>query len=140
MIWSSPRWLLLHASKPAGVAGHLMLHARRHVVGPIEFNTGQVAAEFGPCYAASPTRSRRRRRPSWIYTRFMSESSPHLHVHLVPRLHDADVTGFDLFQLQARAKSGAVAAAADARVAPSRTRSARTAARPPSCGGGGVCR
>ena len=27
--------------------------------------------------------------------------------------HDADVTGFDVFQLQARAKSGAVAAAAD---------------------------
>ena len=31
----------------------------------------------------------------------------------VPRAHDADVTGFDVFQLQARAKSGAVAAAAD---------------------------
>ena len=31
----------------------------------------------------------------------------------VPRAHDADVTGFDVFQLQARAKSGAVEAAGD---------------------------
>ena len=68
-----------------------------------------------------------------IYTCFMSESSPHLHVHLVPRAYDADVTGFDVFQLQARAKSGAVAAADDdaCRAVVESVR-ADLAARPPS--------
>ena len=43
----------------------------------------------------------------------MSETSPHLHAHLVPRLHDAEVAGFDVFQLQARAKSGEIVAVTD---------------------------
>jgi phosphoglycolate phosphatase-like HAD superfamily hydrolase/diadenosine tetraphosphate (Ap4A) HIT family hydrolase len=112
LVWSSPRWLLLHASKPAGVAGHLMLHARRHVVGPVEFNDCE-AAEFGPVLRRVSDALQAATGAKRIYTCFMSESSPHLHVHLVPRAHDAEVTGFDIFQLQARAKSGDVAAAAD---------------------------
>ena len=89
-----------------------MLHARRHVVGPVEFNDCE-AAEFGPVLRRVSDALQAATSAKRIYTCFMSESSPHLHVHLVPRAHDADVTGFDVFQLQARAKSGAVEAAGD---------------------------
>ena len=132
VIWSSPRWMLLHASKPAGVAGHLMLHARRCVVGPADFNDCE-ASEFGPVLRRVSDALQTATGAKRIYTCFMSESSPHLHVHLVPRLHDADVTGFDVFQLQARAKSGAVAAAGDdaCRAVVESVR-ADLAARPPS--------
>ena len=89
-----------------------MLHARRHVVGPADF-TDCEAAEFGPVLRRVSDALQTATGAKRIYTCFMSESSPHLHVHLVPRMQDADVTGFDVFQLQARAKSGAVAAADD---------------------------
>ena len=78
LVWSSPRWLLLHASKPAGVAGHLMLHARRHVVGPVEFNDCE-ASEFGPVLRRVSDALQTATGAKRIYTCFMSESSPHLH-------------------------------------------------------------
>ena len=63
----------------------------------------------------------------------MSESSPHLHVHLVPRAHDADVPGFDVYQRKRAPKSDgqrpSPLPAAMTRVAPSWTR---------SCGFGGA--
>ena len=81
-------------------------------MGPADF-TDCEAAEFGPVLRRVSDALQTATGAKRIYTCFMSESSPHLHVHLVPRLHDADVTGFDVFQLQARAKSGAVEAAGD---------------------------
>lgn len=112
VVWSSPRWLLLHASPPAGVAGHLMLHAWRHVVEPVDFNDCE-ASEFGPVLRRVSDALQTATGAKRIYTCFMSETSPHLHAHLVPRLHDAEVAGFDVFQLQARAKSGEIVAATD---------------------------
>lgn len=112
VVWSSPRWLLLHASPPVGVAGHMMLHARRHVVGLIDFNDCE-ASEFGLVLRRVSDALQAATGAKRIYTCFMSETSPHLHAHLVPRLPDAEVAGFDVFQLQARAKSGEIAAATD---------------------------
>ena len=100
------------------------MHARRHVVGPVEFNDCE-AAEFGPVLRRVSDALQAATGAKRIYTCFMSESSPHLHVHLVPRLHDADVTGFDVFQLQARAKSGAARGGGRCRVSRGRGRGAR---------------
>ena len=49
----------------------------------------------------------------------MSETSPHFHLHLVPRgpkVDQADA-GFNLFKLQAKAKAGEVCPVADASIA-----------------------
>lgn len=49
----------------------------------------------------------------------MSETSPHFHLHLVPRGPTVDRAdaGFELFKLQAKAKAGEVCPVTDASIA-----------------------
>lgn len=107
-IWQNDRWLLLHASSPPGVAGWCMLHTKRHIVGPTDFDDVE-AAEFGVLLRRLQTALLKASGAKRVYIAAMSESSPHFHMHLVPREHTlppaAKGGGFALFGLQDIAKA-----------------------------------
>jgi len=107
-IWQNDRWLLCHASPPPGVAGWCMLHTKRHIVGPAEFDDVE-AAEFGPLIRRLQAALLKATGSKRVYIAAMSESSPHFHMHLVPREHTlppaAKGGGFALFGLQDIAKA-----------------------------------
>jgi len=110
VIWEDDRWILCHASPPPGVAGWCMLHTKRHVVGPAAFDDME-AAQFGPLLRRLQGALLKATGARRVYLASMSESSPHFHMHLVPREEelppDAGNGGVALFGLQERAKAGA---------------------------------
>lgn len=103
-IWTSRRWRLFHASSPCPVVGWLMLHSKRHFASPSDFDDAE-AAEFGPLLRHLQSAMLRVTCAKRIYACAMAETSPHFHMHLVPRQHDISTTGFDLFGLQARCRA-----------------------------------
>lgn len=107
-IWRSDRWLLCHASPPAPVAGWCMLHTIRRVPSPADFNDDE-ALEFGPVLRHIQAALLDATNAIRIYACAMAETSAHFHMHLVPRLSNlpTEFTGFNLFRLQALAKSSA---------------------------------
>mmetsp|Transcript_14244 Transcript_14244/g.46489 ORF Transcript_14244/g.46489 Transcript_14244/m.46489 type:complete len:399 (-) Transcript_14244:98-1294(-) len=117
VIWSSRRWLLCHASLPAPIAGWCMLHTKRHVASPADFDDDE-AAEFGPVLRRVQAALLAATDAPRIYACAMAETSPHFHMHLVPRPPDLDddLRGFALFRLQAAAKADPALAVPEADV------------------------
>jgi diadenosine tetraphosphate (Ap4A) HIT family hydrolase len=105
-LYAEARWQVHPIEPPTGVAGWLVLVARRHVDGPAALDDDE-AVELGAllrrCTRALAAVTGAER----IYTAALGEKVRHLHVHLVPRGDDAP-RGFALFDRQRAAQAGEV--------------------------------
>jgi diadenosine tetraphosphate (Ap4A) HIT family hydrolase len=77
-------WLLRHHPHPAPLAGWLLLDARRHLPGPLEFNDREALA-WGPAVRHASQLVQRITGCERVYAIAFGEGAPHLHLHLIPR-------------------------------------------------------
>jgi diadenosine tetraphosphate (Ap4A) HIT family hydrolase len=77
-------WLLRHHPNPAPLAGWLLLDARRHLGGPLDF-TDQEAASWGLAVRSASRLVQRLTGCDRVYAIAFGEGAPHLHLHLIPR-------------------------------------------------------
>jgi diadenosine tetraphosphate (Ap4A) HIT family hydrolase len=109
-------WLLRHHPRPAPLAGWLLLDARRHLGGPLDFLPDEAAA-FGPMLQRSSALVRTLTGCARVYVIAFGEGARHLHVHLIPRHgDDPDSTAWKVADLYRAVASGARAAAPDRQV------------------------
>ena len=81
-------WLLRHHPDPAPLAGWLLLDARRHLAGPVDFEETEALA-WGPAVRHASQLVQRITGCERVYAIAFGEGAPHLHLHLIPR-HLAD--------------------------------------------------
>jgi diadenosine tetraphosphate (Ap4A) HIT family hydrolase len=77
-------WLLRHHPAPAPLAGWLLLDARRHLGGPLDFTDAEARA-WGPAVRHASRLVRRLTGCDRVYLIAFGEGAPHLHLHLIPR-------------------------------------------------------
>lgn len=77
-------WLLRHHLDPAPLAGWLLLDARRHLGGPVDFSDAEAAA-WGPAVHHASQLVQRLTGCDRVYAMAFGEGAPHLHLHLIPR-------------------------------------------------------
>jgi diadenosine tetraphosphate (Ap4A) HIT family hydrolase len=100
-------WQVRPIEAPAGVAGWMLLIARRHVAGPSSFSDAEAAA-FGPALRHFERVLERVTGAERIYTAALGEAVHHFHAHMVPRMPGATAKGWALFDTQRAAKAGAL--------------------------------
>lgn len=105
-ICETDHWILKHAARPYPVAGWLVLISKRHVAGPAFFTEAEQAA-LGPAISAISRALIDRTSAIRVYVASMNESSPHFHMHLVPRYGDGP-RSWSVFAEQAKAAAGEV--------------------------------
>ncbi|MBM5823292.1 MAG: diadenosine tetraphosphate hydrolase [Cyanobacteria bacterium K_Offshore_surface_m2_011] len=77
-------WLLRHHPAPAPLPGWLLLDARRHLGGPLDF-TDHEARSWGVAVRHASQLVRRLTGCDRVYAIAFGEGAPHLHLHLIPR-------------------------------------------------------
>jgi diadenosine tetraphosphate (Ap4A) HIT family hydrolase len=77
-------WLLRHHPDPAPLAGWLILDARRHLSGPIDFSPAE-ARDWGGAVQAASSLVRDLSGCDRVYGVLFGEGARHLHLHLIPR-------------------------------------------------------
>lgn len=78
------QWLLRHHPDPSPLAGWLLLDARRHLGGPLDFSD-QEAATWGVAVRHASQLVQRLTACERVYAIAFGEGAPHLHLHLIPR-------------------------------------------------------
>jgi diadenosine tetraphosphate (Ap4A) HIT family hydrolase len=108
-IWEDERWHVRHADAPYGVAGWMMLIAKRHVGGPAHFDDVE-ARTFGPVLRHLEKVLEETTGALRIYTAALGESWPHFHCHMVPRYAEMpkDAKAWAVFDLQRAAGAGEI--------------------------------
>jgi diadenosine tetraphosphate (Ap4A) HIT family hydrolase len=108
-VFENELWHVRPIDPPAGVAGWMMMIARRHVPGPAQFDAREVAS-FGPTWCHLQKVLLEVTGALRIYTAALGESSPHFHGHLIPRFEQMpkDAKGWPIFDLERAAKAGEV--------------------------------
>jgi diadenosine tetraphosphate (Ap4A) HIT family hydrolase len=100
-----------HDDEPAGVAGWMMLIAKRHVGGPAHFDDRE-ARSFGLVLRHLERTLEQVTGAVRIYTAALGEAVPHLHCHMVPRYGaregHPEVKGWSLFDQQRAGRAGEV--------------------------------
>jgi diadenosine tetraphosphate (Ap4A) HIT family hydrolase len=117
VVVESDRWIVRHHMHPAPLVGWLQLISRRHVQGPAHFDRSE-AAEFGIALHEVSSALERYSGALRVYAIAFGEGSPHLHVHLVPRMPGRDDTAaWKVADWYRAVERGEQAAADPARVA-----------------------
>ena len=80
----SDLWLLRHHPNPAPLPGWLLLDARRHLAGPLEFSDKE-ALSWGHAVRYASQLVQRLTGCDRVYAIAFGEGAPHLHLHLIPR-------------------------------------------------------
>lgn len=108
-LWCDPLWQVRHIEPPWGVAGWMLLIARRHVAGPAHFDDDE-AREFGPALRRCERVLEQVTGALRIYTAALGEMHPHFHAHMVPRYATMplEARGWSVFDLQRAAAAGEV--------------------------------
>jgi diadenosine tetraphosphate (Ap4A) HIT family hydrolase len=106
-VYEDELWHVRPIEKPAGVAGWMIMVAKRHVQGPAHFNDAE-AASFGPSLRRFEKTLEETTGALRIYTAALGEAVPHFHAHMIPRYADAPKKGWGLFDLQRAAKEGEI--------------------------------
>jgi len=108
VVFENALWMVFAAPRN-GVAGWMMLHARRHVPGPAHFSDVE-AASFGPTLRHLELALEGITGALRVYTAAMGESFPHFHCHMVPRYRDMpnEASGWSVFDLPRLAAEGAI--------------------------------
>ena len=83
--WEDDLWIVRHHMLPAPLPGWFMLVSRRHLGGPADLSDAEAAA-FGPTLRRVSAAIKAVTGAPKVYAIAFGEGSPHLHVHLVPRL------------------------------------------------------
>ena len=103
-------WLLRHHPDPAPLAGWLILDARRHLSGPIDFSPAE-ARDWGGAVQAASSLVRDLTRCDRVYAVLFGEGARHLHLHLIPRHSEDGATEAwavaDLYRAVARGQRSA---------------------------------
>ena len=108
-IYEDDLWLIWHAPAPYGVAGWMTILSHRHTSGIAHFNDHE-AARLGPDLRHFEKVLEEVSGALRIYTVSMNESSPHFHLHMVPK-HETmaqDARFYAVFGLQAAAQRGEI--------------------------------
>jgi len=108
-VFENELWHVRPIDPPSGVAGWMLMVARRHVAGPAQLDARE-ARSFGPTWChlqrvlLDVTGALR------IYTASLGESVPHFHGHLVPRFAEMPkgAKGWSVFDLERAARSGEI--------------------------------
>jgi diadenosine tetraphosphate (Ap4A) HIT family hydrolase len=108
-LWEDDLWHVRHIDAPWGVAGWMMLIAKRHVGGPAHFDDAE-ARSFGPLLRRLERTLEEVTGALRVYTAALGESSPHFHCHMVPRYRQMpkDAKAWGVFDLQRAALAGEV--------------------------------
>ncbi|MFM7731893.1 MAG: HIT family protein [Cyanobium sp.] len=77
-------WLLRHHPHPAPLAGWLILDARRHLGGPVDFSPAE-AGDWGAAVQGASRLVRDLTGCDRVYALLFGEGARHLHLHLIPR-------------------------------------------------------
>jgi len=108
-VFENELWHVRPIDAPSGVPGWMMLVARRHVAGPAQFDSREIAS-FGPTWCHLQRVLLEVTGALRIYTAALGESSAHFHGHLIPRFEQMpkDAKGWGVFDLERAAKAGEV--------------------------------
>ncbi len=108
-IWEDDLWHVRHLDAPFGVAGWMMLIAKRHVGGPAHFDDAE-ARRFGPVLRHLEKTLEEVTGALRVYTAALGESWPHFHCHMVPRYASMpkDARAWAVFDLQRAAQAGEI--------------------------------
>ncbi len=108
-LFESSLWHVRHMDPPFGIAGWMMLVAKRHVGGPAHFDDAE-AASFGPTLRHLERTLETVTGALRVYTAALGESHPHFHCHMVPRFAEMprDAKGWAVFDLLRAAGAGEV--------------------------------
>lgn len=83
-IGRGPLWLLRHHPDPAPLPGWLLLDARRHFGGPVDFQDAEAAA-WGSAVRKASRLLQTLSGCDRVYSIAFGEGARHLHLHLIPR-------------------------------------------------------
>jgi len=83
-IGRGPLWILRHHPDPAPLPGWLLLDARRHLPGPIDFQLDE-ATGWGAAVQQASQLVRTLSGCDRVYAIAFGEGARHLHLHLIPR-------------------------------------------------------
>jgi len=83
-ISSNTLWILRHHPDPAPLTGWLLLDARRHMGGPLEF-TPEEASAWGAAVQQASLLVQQLTGCHRVYAIAFGEGAHHLHMHLIPR-------------------------------------------------------
>jgi diadenosine tetraphosphate (Ap4A) HIT family hydrolase len=108
-LFENELWQLHPIEAPAGVAGWMVLYAKRHVPGAPQFSDAE-AHSLGPTLRHLSACLLEVTGALRIYLASMGESSPHFHMHLVPRYAEMPkaAKGWPVFDLQRAAATGEI--------------------------------
>jgi diadenosine tetraphosphate (Ap4A) HIT family hydrolase len=108
-VYRDDLWMIWHAGPPYGVAGWMTVLTHQHVAGIAHFDDAH-AARLGPDLRHFEKVLEEVTGALRIYTATMNESSPHFHLHMVPRyaVMAQDAKAWAVFNLQAAATRGEV--------------------------------
>jgi diadenosine tetraphosphate (Ap4A) HIT family hydrolase len=117
-------WLLRHHPEPAPLVGWLILDARRHLAGPIDFSPAE-AGDWGGAVQAASGLVRDLTGCDRVYAVLFGEGARHLHLHLIPRrTGEGETEAWAVADLY-RAVAGGRRAAADPRLVAALVQQAR---------------
>jgi histidine triad (HIT) family protein len=108
-LFENELWQLHPIEAPAGVPGWMVLYAKRHIPGAPQLSDGE-AHSLGPTLRHLTARLLEVTGALRIYLAAMGESSPHFHMHLVPRYAEMPkaAKGWSVFDLQRAAATGEI--------------------------------
>jgi diadenosine tetraphosphate (Ap4A) HIT family hydrolase len=108
-LFETELWQVHPIEAPAGVPGWMVLYAKRHVAGAPQFSDAE-ARSLGPTLQHLTSRLLEVTGALRVYLAAMGESSPHFHMHLVPRYADMPkgAKGWGVFDLQRAAAAGEI--------------------------------
>ncbi len=109
IVYQDDTWQVWHAPSPYGVAGWMTLLTHQHVAGIAHFDD-RHAERLGPDLRHFEKVLEDVTGALRIYTATMNESTPHFHLHMVPRYETMaqDARAWSVFGLQAAAQRGEV--------------------------------
>lgn len=122
-------WLLRHHPDPAPLAGWLILDARRHLGGPIDFSPAE-ARDWGGAVQSASCLVRDLTGCDRVYAVLFGEGARHLHLHLIPRVAGDEQTEAWAVADHYRAVARGQRAAADPLVVKALVQQARSVWRP----------
>ena len=108
-VYRDDLWMIWHPGPPYPVAGWMTMLTHQHVAGIAHFDDTH-AARFGPDLRHFEKVLEEVTGALRIYTATMNESSPHFHLHMVPRYAEMpqDAKAWAVFNLQGAASRGEV--------------------------------
>jgi diadenosine tetraphosphate (Ap4A) HIT family hydrolase len=102
LVWHNELWVLRHTKPPYAALGWMTLHSRRHAPAFTQMTSAELS-DLGPTIAKISEAIIDATGALRVYIASMTETTPHFHVHLVPR-YEGGPKGWETFKLKDLAK------------------------------------